>query len=402
MRYVRRDRKRLGLVAAAAVASLAVAACGSSSKDNTSSNASTSASANTSSSSSVTADAKKVVDMADGKMVYSTQVEPNSAADIVPYGSWHGPTSAPAHQPGKNVQIIVCTKQAVACVGAANGAKEAAAKLGWKADIIDGGGTPQGFASAFNTAIQRKADAIMTIAVPTAAVGDSIAKAKQAGVITVGVGDKEPDSGAKYDAYVPFPMPLMNAVLAYADIDANKGKADTVVVEDPGFPVLTQSAAEYRKILGTCPDCKAASQKWQITDASDPTKVNTIISSALSKNPNATTVALPYAIGLPSAVQAVKSTGKNVDVVAKDADEVGLKAVADGSSTYNAGSSVVWAGWAGMDQIVRGLGKQKYLGPTETGLGVALFSQGNAPKNGDIESWPGLVDYKAEYQKIWQ
>jgi ribose transport system substrate-binding protein len=385
-------------VAVATAASLALAACGSSSNDNSS----TSSGSKSTATSSALTDAKKVVSMADGKLVYSTQVEPGAPADIVAYGDWRGPKSAPAHQAGKNVQIIVCSKQAVACVTAANGAKEAASKLGWKADIIDGGGTPQGFATAFNTAISRKADAIVTMAVPSAAVGGSLTKAKQAGIPTVAVGDKEPDTGTKYDAYVPFPMPLMNAVLAYADIAGNNGKADTVVVEDPGFPVLTQSAAEYRKILGTCSACKSASQKWQITDASDPTKVSTIVRSALSKNPTATTLALPYAIGLPAAVQAAKSSGKNVAVVAKDADEVGLKAVADGSSKYNAGSSVVWAGWAGMDQVVRGLAKKPYLGPTETGLGVALFSQANAPKSGDIESWPGLIDYKAQYQKIWQ
>jgi ribose transport system substrate-binding protein len=400
--FVSRGR-RLGMVAVAATASLAVAACGSSSnKSSTSSASGSSTTASGGASSDAVAQAKKVVAMSDGKLVYSSKVEPGSPADIVPYGTWRGPTSAPAHQAGKNLQIIVCTKQSVACVQAAQGAQKAAQKIGWKAQIIDGGGTPQGFATAFNTALSNHADAIMTIAVPTAAVGSELAQTKKAGVPTIAVGDKEPASGTKYDAYVPFPMPLMNATLAYADIADNNGKANTIVVQDPGFPVLIQSAAEYRKILGTCSGCKSSSKSMQITDASDPTKVQTVMQGALSQDPNATTIALPYAISLPATVQAVKTSGKNVAVVAKDGDEVGLKAVADGSSKYNAGSSVVWAGWAGIDQAIRLIAHKTPLGPTQTGLGVALFSQSTAPKNGNIDTWPGLVNYQAQYEKIWK
>jgi ABC-type sugar transport system substrate-binding protein len=139
----------------------------------------------------------------------------------------------------------------------------------------------------------------------------------------------------------------------------------------------------------------------QITDAVDPTKAATITRSAITKNPDATTLVLPYAIPLPAVVQAVESEGKDVSILAKDADPVGLKAVADGSSLYNAGSSVVWAGWAAVDQALRGVAKDKYLGPTETGIGVVLFSKENAPKDGDIEGFEGLVDYKAKYQEIW-
>ena len=401
MRSMGLTNGRLAFTVGAVVAALALGACGD--DDDSSDSGSSGTTAASDSSSSAVADAKKVFDLANGKLVYSKAEEPSGASDIEAYGDWRGPTSAPAHEAGKNVQIIVCTKAAVACVAAAEGAKEAAEQLGWKAEIIDGKGTPQGFASAFSTAEQRNADAIVTMAVPTAAVGNLLEKAKKAGIITIAVGDKEPASGTKYDAYVPFPMPTMNTVLAYADINNTGGKSNTIVFEDPGFPVLTQSAAQYRKILDTCSDCKATAQKMQITDAADPTKASTIIQSSLSKDPNATGIALPYAIPLPAAIQAVESTGKDdIAIMAKDADEVGLKAVADGSSLYNAGSSVVWAGWAGMDQIVRGLGKAEYLGPTETGIGVTLFTKENAPKDGNIENFSGLIDYKAEYEKIWK
>jgi ribose transport system substrate-binding protein len=401
-----RSYGRMLMTVGAVSASLAFAACGSSDDDNGGGGGgdTTAAAADSGGGSSAVDDAKKVVELANGKLVYSAKEEPEGPADIEAYGDWRGPTEAPAHEAGKNVQIIVCTKASVACVQAAEGAKAAAEALGWSADILDGKGTPQGFSAAFDSAVQKKASAIITIAIPTPAVGDKIEQARKAGIITVGVGDKEPASGTKYDGYVPFPMPLMNTVLAYADIANTDGKSKSIVVEDPGFPVLVQSAAQYRKIIETCDGCEAIAEKWQITDAADPTKVGKIIQAAVSKNPDATTLALPYAIGLPAAVQAVAAAGKDGDIaiVAKDADDVGLKAVADGSSRYNAGSSVAWAGWAGVDQVVRGLAKEPYLGPTETGVGVVLFSKDNVPKDGNIETFPGLVDYKAKYQEIWK
>ena len=395
---------RLAITVGAVAASLAFSACGSSSDDSSSSggtSASTAADTSGGGGSAAT-DAKKVVDMANGKPVYSSMEEPGGAADIEPYGDWRGPKDAPAHEAGKNVQIIVCTKASPACLQGATGAQQAAQALGWKAEILDGKGTPQGFATAFDTAMQRKADAIVTMAVPSAAVGDKLTQAKAAGIITVAVGDKEPESGVKYDAYVPFPMPLMNTVLAYADINDNGGKSNTIVVQDPGFPVLVQSAEQYAKILGTCSGCKSESEKMQITDAADPTKASAIIQAALSKNPNATTLALPYSISLPAALQAVGASGKKIEVVAKDADEVGLKAVADGSSAWNAGGSTTWAGWAGVDQIVRGLAKAPYLGPTETGLAVILFGKDTVPKDGNIDTFPGLPDYQSKYKEIWK
>src|SRR3954452_20211119 len=77
---VSRDRRRLGLVAAAAAASLALGACGSSSDDSKST--SNSSAAKAAPTASAVTDAKKVVAMSDGKLVYSSQVEPSSTSDI--------------------------------------------------------------------------------------------------------------------------------------------------------------------------------------------------------------------------------------------------------------------------------------------------------------------------------
>ena len=395
---------RASMLVGALCAAFALGACGDDEEEPTGGGG-TSTTAEESGGSDIVAQAKTVADNAKKGMVYGLEQVPTTPEQIEAYGEWRGPSESPKPAESANVQIILCTKQAASCVDAGNAAAEAAKSLGWEAEVIDGGGTPQAFARAYDTAMGRKPDAIIGIAVPAAAVANKLEAAKKAGVITVAAGDIPPEGGAPaYDAYVPFPMPTMNAVIAYTEIADNDGKAKTILIEDPGFPSLTEAANAYREVMKQCEECEVETVKWQITDASDPTKAANIVTSALSKNPDATAVVMPYGIGMPAVIQAVRSAGKadKVDVIAKDADPVGLQAVAGDESPYNVGTSSPWAGWASIDQIVRGLAKEEFLEGPETGIGIHTFTKEDTPADGKADSWDGLTDYAAEYKKIWQ
>lgn len=338
-----------------------------------------------------------------GKFSYTNTDFPKAPDEITAYDAWKGPTAAPSHEAGKKIQVIVCTKGAAACMATGNGVIAAAKSLGWTAEIIDGGGTPQGYAQAWDTALSRKPDAIIGIAVPTLAVGDKLEEAKSQGIITVATGDAEPDSGTAYDAYVSFRMPLMESLLAYAEIARTDGKADSIVVTDPSAPSLIEAMDQYKAIMKTCDGCKVTDVSWTIPDAIDPTKVNAIITGALAKNPDATTLTVPYSIGLPAVIQSVASAGKSdqVKILVKDADPAGLEALKAGQVQYNAGASPTWAGWGSVDQVVRGLAGEDYLAGDQTGLGVVTFDAETVPADTDVDKWDGLVDFASEYKKIW-
>lgn len=348
-------------------------------------------------------EAQALVTSTMGKFSYSAGDFPTEPGQITPYTSWKGPTSAPKPVAKADIQVIACTKGAAACLASANGVVAAAKSLGWTAEIIDGGGTPQGYSQAFDTAISRKPSAIIGVAVPTLAVGDKLAEARKKGIITVVNGDTQPKSGTLYDAYVSFRMPLMESLLAYAEIARTNGKANSIVLTDPSAPSLIESMDQYKKVMGTCSGCKTSDVSWKITDASDPSKVNAIIAGALAKNPTATTLTVPYSIGLPAVVQAVASAGKSdqVKILVKDADTAGLEALKSGQILYNAGASPTWAGWAAVDQVVRGLAKKPYLPGDKTGLGVVTFDKKTVPADTDIDKWSGMVDFASEYRKIW-
>ncbi|WP_460062577.1 sugar ABC transporter substrate-binding protein [Streptomyces sp. YKOK-I1] len=396
-RHTARRTGRLVLGGVVSAAAVLLTACSSGSSTSTSTDLDKSAT------SSLAKKAADLVTSTMGKFSYSAGDFPTAPDQITPYTTWNGPKTAPKPAAKADIQVIVCTKGAAACVASANGVVAAAKALGWTADIIDGGGTPQGYSQAFDTAMSRKPDAIIGIAVPTLAVGDKLAEARSKGIVTVVNGDTQPKSGELYDAYVSFRMPLMESLLAYAEIARTDGKANSIVLTDPSAPSLIEAMGQYKKVMATCSGCRTTDVSWKITDAADPTKVNAIIAGALAKNPTATTLTVPYSVGLPAVVQAVASAGKSdqVKILVKDADSAGLDALKSGQILYNAGASPAWAGWAAVDQVVRGLAKQPYLAGDKTGLGVVTFDKATVPADTDIDKWSGIVDFAAEYRKIW-
>jgi ABC-type sugar transport system substrate-binding protein len=163
-----------------------------------------------------------------------------------------------------------------------------------------------------------------------------------------------------------------------------------------------ESNKQYTRVMADCSGCKVTQVEWLITDALDPVKTDAIIGAALAANPDANYLVLPYSIGLPSVVDAVRKAGKTdkVKIVAKDGDSVGLSAIASGGSSMNAGVSLQWVAYAGVDQIIRGLAKEPYLKAEELGLGVHLFTKADSPADGNAD-YTKFLDYVSEYKKLW-
>jgi len=354
---------------------------------------------------SAVADAKAVIAKAQDGLVYATTRAPTRPSQILPYGQWRGPTSAPKPKTGMNVQVITCSKQAPGCTVPAQAAVEAANALGWKADVVDGAGTPEGFARAFDTALGRHPDAIITVALSTSLVGDSLAKAKAQGVLTEVLAETPPPAsydGPRYSAYVSFPTVAENAIAAWKEIADQDGHARVLLIRDGSYQLYLDGVAEYQRIFKTCSGCSTKVIDWQLTDALDPGKVNQIVGGAVSADPKLTSIFAPYGAGLPNVTQAVASTGRSGLVLGSQlGDAISVQSVAAGDSAYTVGNSGGWAGWAAIDQVSRGLAGKPYLSETEMGVGIGLMTKKDASPKGDFDTIRGMVDYRAEYKKIW-
>jgi len=353
----------------------------------------------------IVAQAKVLSKELNNGFVWSTTNSPTLPSQIVPYGSWRGPKSAPTPAKTAIVDVIVCTTGSVACVEAGQGVQAAAAALGWTVHVYDGGFNPAGYATAYASAMADKPSAIIGVAVPADQVQAQLAAANAAGIITVGVGDIPPSTKGDipYDAYVDFRMPLMESMLAYYEIAKTNGKANTIVATDTSFGSLIQAMKQYDNVMKTCSTCKVKDIKWSLTDAFNAATITADINGALASDPKANAISLPYSIVEPTVIAALAAAGKSgsVKLFSKDADAAGLNAVLQGQSAANAGASALWAGWAGVDQVIRGMAKAKYLTIAQQGIGVAFFSKANTPKSGNIDDYPPVPNYANYYKHAW-
>jgi ribose transport system substrate-binding protein len=384
---------------AIAVASVIVLATGCSSSDTTTEDTA----APDAGATDILAEATRITDLAKAGLVWAASDTGVDSTGIVAQTGWNGPTDAVSSiEEGKNVQVIICSS-GTACEVAGNHVLEAAKALGWNAEVIDGQFNPEVWLTAFDSAIAKKPDAIIAIAIPDVAVDAKLAAAREAGIVTVSIADTPASNSQNgYDAYVSYRMPLMHQVLAYAVIAESGGTANSILINDSGFPNLVTSNEEYKSVMSKCTGCVVNQVEWTTGDALDPVKTDAVITAALAANPDATHIVLPYSIPLTSVLESVRKAGKSetVKVVTKDGDAVGLGAVVKGESPFLPGVGLDWVAYAGIDQVARGLAGDAYVAAEKTGLGVHLWTQADTAADGssDYTKW---VDFKSEYMRLW-
>ncbi len=90
------------------------------------------------------------------------QVKADVAAASAPAAIWDGPTTGPKAAKGKLVVYVADTQTNAGSAGTSAGAKEAAAALGWRFQLIDGQNTASGETAAFEQALALHPDGIIS------------------------------------------------------------------------------------------------------------------------------------------------------------------------------------------------------------------------------------------------
>jgi ribose transport system substrate-binding protein len=355
--------------------------------------------------SSLVTSAKQVLKAASEGLIYSASNTPSGPGDLLPYGSWRGPTSAPAPRKNALIEIIPCTMQAASCATTAESTAAAAKALGWRTNIITSGAvTPEQAAQAFNVALSRKPQAIIAIAVDAPLAPQQITAAEKAGIVTVeDAADPEPSESARNDAYDSYRQPLEFTVNAYAAIADSNGTANVVSIDATDIPVLHSAYEQFKSVMAQCAGCKVTPISVTESELGDSTTIQQLVSAALQADPNASYVQLPASELLPPAAAAIRQAGKQekVKILLEDADSVGLDALTQGTAAFDPGFSLGWLAYAGVDQVVRGMAKAPYLTTAQIALGLHMFTPGNSPKSGNAEDYTGFKIYIPRYDKIW-
>jgi len=353
----------------------------------------------------IVAEARRVTAAALAGMVTSLKETGNTPSDVTGLTTWGGPSSSPAPPSGVSLITIPCAP-VPPCSTVSDYVDAVAAELGWEHETIAGLGTPESYVEAFDNAIAKGPDVILGAAAPGALVGDRLDLAADAGIITISLADlpePDPDALAAYDAYVSLRSPLLGALQAFAVIADSGGTANVSMIRDATFPTLAATADEIEQIMAQCAGCSLHIQDWLITDAFDPAAVDGIISGILAQNPGVEYLFMPYSLGDTAVIESLRTAGRSdVKVLHKDPNDEGLTNVINGGAWLTAASSLEWLAWAGIDQAIRGLTGEPFLGALDLGIGVLLFDASNAPSDlAQDQAFADIVDFRAEYRGLW-
>lgn len=324
-----------------------------------------------------------------------------SAADAVakarePLTKWPGPSSSPALQHGKTIYVITCTSQAIGCLRAANGVREAGELAGWTVRVVDGKGDPATWNSAIQAAIAAKADGIVLDAVPPALVGDALDRAAKAHIVLVSIWNPIPESGSPVFAYVlPDHTAQGNLMAKWVEADSH-GQGKVLIIEDREFPELNQRVEGFQKTLAECAGCKVVG-KVDTTIATMAQRVPGLVAADLSRNPSIEYIVAPFDTNAFFVTEGVRQAGRTgaVKVASYEADPQAIDLIRSGVQAVSIADPAEWTGWQAVDELNRAFSGAS---AANTRIPFRLLDKDNAPST---KGWMGDVDFKGAYRKLW-
>ena len=218
-----------------------------------------------------------------------------SANDIVPWKASDMPT--PTALPTKALTVNVVYGIPVGYAPyAAHLIRAIGAKLGWTVNIFPASApTQQAELAAMQQAELGKPNAIISVVVPATWVGPALAAAKTAGIDTIDIHQDSTD-GNGYDGLIPSAEGVQKALLAAWAVAKTNGKANTMLVDAPGFSDVNVPAAQ--SYLQACSGCTTIVQQFNPAVFTDPIQEQSSASSAMSAHNSVNYLVWPTG-GLP-------------------------------------------------------------------------------------------------------
>jgi ribose transport system substrate-binding protein len=287
--------------------------------------------------------------------------------------------------------------------------KEGLAKVGAEADICDGKGVPNQWASCIDDAAGRGADVIIIDSIPVSSVKASTDKARAAGVKIIDGNNGDPENvpdGA--DARVSFQYSLSGRLVSDWIIQDSGGNANVLIIQSPesgNVPDLVDGGY-VAELEEKCPSCKYKVVDVAIADWA--TKLQSTVQSQLAADPTIDYVVPIYDGATTYVVPGIQAAGAKdrVKVATFNANLDPMKKMAAGDSIFvEVGSHNAYEGWAYADQSLRLITGEE---PVENEFVPArVFTRENvgeltltpeAEKSGE---WFGDDSYKENYAALW-
>lgn len=262
-------------------------------------------------------------------------------------------TAAPK---GKSLAVITCPLPV--CQTETNSAVRSAKQLGWTVKSYNNPLTPEGYAAAWDKALQGKPDGVVYIgALPNAIIQSQLAKAAQAKIPAIDIapaGDLPSKTGPVFATFVGKPHTAASGTLQGQIIVADSGpKPKVAFVWDPTFKALieAQRAALTKVVEGAGGSVDTLDVSAQQIGKAVPAQIVTY----LRRNPDVKYMVFQlddFTAGLQQALQAGALAGK-VKLITRSPQATGLKAIESGDTFASIAEENDTGGYRAVDALVR-------------------------------------------------
>jgi ribose transport system substrate-binding protein len=309
------------------------------------------------------------------------------------------PTEGPAAVADKFVVMIPCAEASEGCAQPARGAKEAAELLGWRVQIIDGGGTADTQAAAVRQAVTLHADGVITFAIDPKTIQGAVQEARAAGIKVLAQSTNKTDLVDFSDIPDAEGWKASGSYLADYAIAKTDGNVRALVLHDTGFETMIQRHAAFVDQLKACSTCEILDEQ-QFTFADLATSVPQTVQQMAQTNPDFNVIYIDYDYAVSSVLQGLKAIGRDdVIVLGSDGTSSAIQCIReDCGQTATTAFALDWAGWADIDilnRIFAGTDPQGGAGALRVKLVDKAIAQG-------IDGlWDGDFDFRSAYRKLW-
>ena len=337
------------------------------------------------------------------------QIKAESNAATAPVTMWDGPTTGPKGAKGKFVVYVADTQTNAGSAGTAAGAKEAAAAIGWKFQLIDGQNTATGETAALEQAIALKPDGLIIGSFVMKQFEPLLKRAAAQGIKIVswhgatapGTIEEAPETfwNLSTDPYA-----IADTAAKYA-VAYSEGKAQVVILTDMQYPIVVTKTKGETDGVNACDTCKVLS-----TENAPYTQISQRMPSLMSALLQRYGDKLGYMLAFNDlyfdfSVPTLRANGVPVDgspklISAGDGSVSAYERIRKGEyQIATVPEPLNLHGWQAIDELNRAFAGEK---PSGYVTKVHLVTKENINADGgDKNSFDPGNGYRDQYKKIW-
>lgn len=303
---------------------------------------------------------------------------------------------------GKHVWIITSTLAVPFVATIAHGVEGAAKEAGLVTTLFDGKGEVSEWNRGMSQAVDQHVDGIVTVGASPELMKGPTAAALAAKIPVVDTLTADQAAPLVPGTYAHVSISFYHSGQLQADyaIAKSNGKAHVLILGDNEFPgEVTRVQGMQHEFQTLCPDCVVTVQDTQVANLG--LKLGQLTQTLLRRSPDISMVLPTYDAQGIYVVPAIKAANLSnpVEVIGSDAVTSNLDWIRQGNvQIADVGEPDVWAGWAAVDEIARGM---LGLPSVEEGIPLRLFISDNLKDVSNDENALFGGDFVAQYRKIW-